>query len=256
MAGGIVFDIKRGSIKDGPGLRTSVFLKGCPLRCVWCHNPESQAAAPQRALTTGELCGRTMTVDEVMEEVRRDAVFYAASGGGVTFTGGEPTAQAAFLKDLCAAAKAEGVHVAVDTCGYASWAQFAELLPLVDLFLYDVKGVDPARHRALTGVDNALILDNLRRLDAAGAQLWIRYPLVPGLNDSEADLAAMADLRSHLTNVRRVEICPYHSIGLEKYGKFGIPARYPQKDPPAPRVVDKWKAWLSQSSCDIMAKTI
>ena len=139
---GVVFDIKRGGVKDGPGFRTSVFLKGCPLRCIWCHNPESQAAEIQRAVTTDEVCGREMSVDEVMGEVLRDAVFYRTSGGGVTFTGGEPMFQFEFLKALCAAARAAGVHVAVDTSGYAPWERFAELLPLVDLFLYDLKCMD------------------------------------------------------------------------------------------------------------------
>ena len=130
---GVVFDIKRGGVKDGPGFRTSVFLKGCPLRCAWCHNPESQAPEIQRAVTTDEVCGREMSVDEVMAEVLRDAVFYRTSGGGVTFTGGEPMLQFDFLKALCAAARAAGVHVAVDTSGFAPWEQFAELVPLVDL---------------------------------------------------------------------------------------------------------------------------
>ena len=241
---GVVFDIKRGGVKDGPGIRTSVFLKGCPLRCAWCHNPESQAAEIQWAVTTGEVCGRVMSVDAVMGEVLRDAVFYRTSGGGVTFTGGEPMLQFDFLKTLCAAARAAGVHVAVDTSGYAPWERFAELLPLVDLFLYDLKCMDPARHAELTGVPNELILGNLRRLDAAGAKFWIRCPLVPGLNDSDSDLAALRAFTSALRNMEKLEICPYHPLGLEKCATFGLIPRYAEKALPTSADLARWRQSL------------
>ncbi len=269
---GVVFDIKRGVAKDGPGLRTSVFLKGCPLRCRWCHNPESQEFEPERAVTTGELCGMETTVGTVMEEVRRDKVFYAASGGGLTITGGEPLAQPAFTTALAAAALAEGIGVAIDTSGFAPWSVFEAILaaaplpaakhgsgtanadfsvlpargsgaanadssvlpamgsgatsaaPLADLlFLYDLKCMDDARHKELTGVSNALILDNLRRLDKAGARIWIRCPVVPGLNDSDTDLAAIRAFVAQLRHVERIDWLPYHPLGLEKYAKFGKP---------------------------------
>lgn len=242
---GLVFDIKRGGVKDGPGLRTSVFLKGCPLRCVWCHNPESQAPGIQRAVTTGEVCGREMTVDDVMAEVLRDAVFYRASGGGVTFTGGEPLLQFAFLRALCAAARAAGVHVAVDTSGYAPWERFADLLPSVDLFLYDLKCLDAQRHARLTGVPNETILDNLRRLDAAGAKTWIRCPLVPGLNDTDADLAALRAFTGGLRHMARLEICPYHPLGLEKCAKFGLTPRYAETAQPTAADLARWRAALA-----------
>ena len=239
---GIVFDIKRGGTKDGPGFRTSVFLKGCPLRCVWCHNPESQSPGIERAVTTGEVCGREMSVDEVMEEVRRDKVFYASSGGGVTFTGGEPTMQSEFLLTLCKAAKAEGIHVALDTCGFAPWVVLERMLTVVDLFLYDLKCMDADKHRKLTGADNALILENLRRLDVAGAKTWIRCPLVPGLNDSDSDLAALRDFVGVFGNVEKVETCPYHTLGLEKYSKFGrqIPPAVPRA-PASPEDIRRWR---------------
>lgn len=236
---GMVFDIKRGSIKDGPGFRTSVFLKGCPLRCIWCHNPESQSPEPQRAVTTGEICGREMSVGEVMSEVFADKPFYGAEGG-LTLTGGEPLLQADFALALATAAKRESIHVAVDTCGQARWESFEQMLPVTDLFLYDLKCMDPVRHKALTGVDNALILDNLRRLDAVDAKIWIRCPLVPGLNDSDADLKAIVDEVSRFKNVQRLESCPYHPIGLEKYTKFGIPIRLDRRDPPAVEDVLRW----------------
>ncbi|MBR1609348.1 MAG: radical SAM protein [Kiritimatiellae bacterium] len=286
---GLVFDIKRGVTKDGPGLRTSVFLKGCPLRCAWCHNPESQEARPERAVTTGEICGREMTVEDVMEEVRRDKVFYAPTGGGLTITGGEPLAQPAFTAALGAAALAEGIAVAIDTSGFAPWSAFEGILaakdaeiakpaarpaargsgkaakdaesakgaarpaargsgeaaPLADLlFLYDLKCLDPARHCALTGVSNEPILANLRRLDSLGARLWIRLPLVPGLNDSDADLAALRDFLATLRHAESTELCPYHPLGLEKYAKFGKTPPFARREPATPAEAAHWKAAL------------
>lgn len=243
-AKGTVFDIKRGVSKDGPGLRTCVFLKGCPLRCVWCHNPESQSAEIERAVTTGEVCGRVMSVDEVMSEVRRDVVFYNSSGGGVTFTGGEPMMQADFLYGLASAAHGEGIHVAVDTSGFAPWAAFERMLPVVDLFLYDLKSVDSGKHSELTGVDNRLILENLLRLDDVGAKTWIRCPLVHGLNDSDEELIALREFTMRLRNMERLEICPYHPLGIEKYAKFGKPLLYDNPDAADKADVERWKQIL------------
>ena len=239
---GIVFDIRRGVTKDGPGLRTSVFLKGCPLRCAWCHNPESQSPEIERAVTTGEVCGRSMAVSEVMAEVRRDAVFYAQSGGGVTITGGEPLAQPAFSLAIAAAALREGIDVAIDTSGFAPWRVFEKLLAaqaeaaaLRDLarepgimFLYDLK-----------------CIANLQRLDAAGARTWIRCPLVPGINDSPDDLAALEAFAAGLGNVEKTEICPYHPLGLEKYAKFGKTPPLDRRESPSPETVAGWKKALA-----------
>ena len=243
-AHGIVFDIRRGVTKDGPGLRTSVFLKGCPLRCVWCHNPESQSPEIERAATTGETCGRETSVDAVMAEILRDKVFYASSCGGVTLTGGEPTMQADFAFALASAAHKDGIHVALDTCGFAPWTTFGKMLPVVDLFLYDLKCMDAKRHRELTGVDNSVILENLLRLDAAGAKTWIRCPLAPGLNDSGEDLAALRDFVSRLRNTEKLEICPYHPLGLEKYAKFGKKVLYGNPDSAPREDVERWKRAL------------
>lgn len=242
---GMVFDIKRGGIKDGPGIRTSVFLKGCPLRCVWCHNPESQSTEIQRAVGSDEICGREMSVEDVMAEVRRDVVFYRVSGGGLTLTGGEPLMQADFAFALAQAARREGIAVAIDTCGFAPWDVFARLMPVTDLFLYDLKCIEPRRHRELTGVENALILENLRRLDTAGARLWMRLPLVPGLNDSEADLLALRREIELLAHVEKVEVCPYHAIGLEKYERFGLKPPYCEKRLPSAGEIERWKATLN-----------
>ena len=224
---GVIFDIKRGGIKDGPGLRTSVFMKGCPLRCVWCHNPESQSPEIQKAVTTGEVCGREMSVNEVMAEIRHDKVFYGTSGGGVTFTGGEPMMQFDFTLALCKTAKAEGIHVALDTCGEAPWERFEEIMPFVDLFLYDYKATGTERHRELTGVDGILILENLRQLSDGGAKIWLRCPIVPGVNDTPEHRAKIDGL-GKLRGVERVDRLPYHPLGMEKYEKFGVPCALPR----------------------------
>ena len=159
---GIVFDVKRGSVKDGPGIRTSVFFKGCPLRCIWCHNPESWLPEPEPDGTA--VIGREVSVEALMKEILVDRIFYRTSGGGVTLTGGEPMMQFPFLRELLAAAKAEKISTALDTCGFAPWEEYREILGLIDLFLYDFKAADSIRHRELTGVENELILENLCRL--------------------------------------------------------------------------------------------
>ena len=246
---GIVFDIRRGVTKDGPGLRTSVFLKGCPLRCVWCHNPESQSPEIERAVTTDEVCGREMSVEEVMDEVRRDKVFYGSSDGGVTITGGEPMMQGDFAFALASAAHKDGIHVAIDTSGFAPWAAFERMLSVVDLFLYDLKCMDSKRHRELTGVDNQAVLENLRRLDDAGAKTWIRCPLAPGLNDSDEDLTALKAFTSRLRNMEKLEICPYHPLGLEQYAKFGKKVLYDNPNPASREDVSRWKSALYGAAC-------
>jgi pyruvate formate lyase activating enzyme len=272
-ATGRVFDIQRYSLHDGPGIRTTVFLKGCPARCLWCHNPESQSFAPEvllvetrcascgtcaavcahgapppgSALCTAcgacveacpagarQLAGRETTVDAVMHEVLRDRVFYEESGGGATFSGGEPLAQPGFLADLLAACRAASLHTAVDTCGFASRKHLLALVPLVDLFLFDVKLVDDSRHRAFTGLPVAPILDNLRALAAAHGNVWIRVPVVPGHTDAEADVAATAALVASLPGVRKTCLLPYHRTGAPKAGRLGRPYALPGLAPPPP----------------------
>ena len=217
---GVVFDIKRGCIKDGPGLRTSVFLKGCPLRCAWCHNPESQSPAPQ-ADAQGVVCGRVASVEEVMREILEDEPFYGADGG-LTITGGEPMMQPGFAFALASAAKSAGVGVALDTCGEAPWEDFERMLGVVDLFLYDYKATGAELHRRLTGVDGARILDNLRRLERAGARIRLRCPIVPNCNDTPEHRAAIESLRAESPQIEGVDLLPYHEIGREKYARFGM----------------------------------
>jgi pyruvate formate lyase activating enzyme len=190
-------------------------------------------------------------VDAVIEEVLRDRVFYEESGGGVTFSGGEPLAQPEFLKRLLEACRAAGLHTAVDTCGFASRERLLALAPLVDLFLFDVKLVDDARHLSLTGVPAAPILDNLRALAAVHANLWIRVPIVPGLTDGETDLAATAALVAGLPGVRRVSLLPYHRTGAPKARRLGREYALDALAPPPPERLEALAALFRDRGLDV-----
>lgn len=218
---GIVFDIQRSAMHDGPGIRTTVFLKGCPLRCAWCHNPESQACAPQTG-QSGKTYGRELGVEDVMAVVRRDAAFYRASGGGLTISGGEPTFQTDFCVALLRAAKAEGLHTCLDTSGFFSAAVLERVRPWTDLFLFDWKVTGSERHRELTGVPKGPIEENLARLLEAGAAVWLRCPLVPTLNDQPEHLREIAELSRRFPALERVDILPYHRTGAGKWRDLGM----------------------------------
>ncbi len=265
---GRVFDVQRFSIHDGPGIRTVVFLKGCPLRCDWCANPESQLGGPQiawfeslcavcgrcaeacphgairiedgRVSTDRRLCaacgecavvcargarrlmGREMTVAEVLAEVGRDAVFFRRSGGGVTFSGGEPLAQAEFVLECLQRCRRWGYHTTVETCGQVRWEDLRAAAEVVDLFLYDLKQIDSARHRELTGQGNELIVDNLERLLESGAAVTVRMPVVPGANDDPESLMGLAEFVAGHPEIRSVELLPYHPLGRHKYDALDV----------------------------------
>lgn len=234
---GIIYDIKRYAIHDGPGIRTTVFLKGCPLDCWWCHNPESRDPNPEprgnmRSVKNLPLLqdndgwiGKQVHVGEVMEEVMKDRLFFEQSGGGVTFSGGEPLLQFDFLNALLAACKEEEIHTVVDTTGYTSWEHLSAVCAKVDLFLYDLKLMDDVLHKKYTGVSNRLILDNLIQMDRAGCPLLIRVPLIPGITDTEENLSAIARFLKEKTSIRRVELLPYNNMGESKYERLNMPVR-------------------------------
>jgi len=218
---GIVFDIQRAALHDGPGLRTTVFLKGCPLRCAWCHNPESQRL-PAETGRSGKVYGRTMSVDEVMETVRADRAFYERSGGGLTISGGEPTVQFEFCEALLSAARAEGIRTCLDTCGHFPTGRLETLLPLVDLWHFDYKASTPEAHRRWVGSDGHLILENLEALLAAGSRVRLRCPIIPGANDTPGHRAALVRWERD-PRIEKVERLPYHNTGNTKYTDLDRP---------------------------------
>jgi pyruvate formate lyase activating enzyme len=292
---GVCFDIQRYSIHDGPGIRTTVFLKGCPLRCPWCHNPESWSPVPQirvfearcihcgactaacplgiadgprlpdsesclhcgrcaEACPTGtrQLVGRQLTVAEVFEVVERDRPFYDESGGGVTFSGGEPLFQWRFLLACLEAARRRGIDTAVDTSGFASRRTIETVARATNLFLYDLKVLDPVRHRRDTGLPLGPILRNLRALDRAGATIWIRVPLIPAYNDDRANLEALGVFVAGLSQTRRVHLLPYHRLGSEKHARLGLSDPMdPAVAAPSPAAVEESAAYLRSFDLDV-----
>jgi len=231
---GIIYDIKKYAIHDGPGIRTTVFLKGCPLDCWWCHNPESRdpnpqsrgAMRPQKKLqllqSDDHVIGKKVSVDEVMTEIRKDAIFYDQSGGGVTFSGGEPLYQADFLKALLMASKKDHFHTSVDTTGYADYSAFQKIASLVDLFLYDIKLINDQMHKKYTGVSNQLINENLLKLSENGSEILIRIPLIPGITDTEQNLDEIIEFLLNKTSLKRVELLEYNRIGESKYERLNM----------------------------------
>lgn len=218
---GRVFDVQRFSVHDGPGIRTTVFLSGCPLRCAWCHNPES---------FSGD-AGAWRTPDAVLEEVLRDREFFATSGGGLTVSGGEPLLQAGFVRELLTRAKAHGLHTCVQTAGEVPREAFETVLPVVDLFQFDVKHLDAGRHEALTGRGNERLLANLEWLLGQGRAVAVRMPLVPGRNDEAGHLERLAAfLRGR--GVTALQVLPYQRLYEGKYAQLGLPLRCAEVRPP------------------------
>lgn len=295
---GLIFDLRKFSVHDGPGIRTTVFFKGCPLRCWWCHNPESQSPRPEimlwesrcvgcqacveacpegaispagqdlsagnaRAVVTNhEPCtrcgeciphcpadarawvGREASAAEMMAEILRDVTFYDESGGGATFSGGEPLMQPDFLLELLRACRSQEIHTALDTSGYAAWETIDRVRPYVDLFLYDIKCIDDDLHRKVTGVSNTRILNNLRALAGHGHRINLRVPLVPGINADEASIDAIGDLAASLQTLSvgqpgiQVDLLPYHHAAAGKYERLQMPYLLPDTLTPSNEVVD------------------
>ncbi len=243
---GLIFDIQRFSVHDGPGIRTTVFMKGCPLHCKWCHNPEGLSArqqlqhfeekcigcgrcgdrsnlsiiekCPAKALT---VCGRTVTKEETLKEILKDRIFYK-DDGGVTFSGGECLCQADFVQSVLQEVKALGIHTAIDTSGYVTWDSIEKTLESCDLYLYDIKCIDPILHRKNTGVDNGLILKNLERLSALGREIWARIPVIPQFNATEKEMNAIAEFIASLDSISQATLIPYNVLGVEKYKSLGL----------------------------------
>jgi pyruvate formate lyase activating enzyme len=276
---GLVFNIQRFSVNDGPGIRTTVFFKGCPLHCKWCHNPESISPDPELVLRADrcvrcgdcyehcknhavrkvddgfatirdvcvecgecveicsadarELAGKEMTKAQVMIELEKDVIFYEQSGGGASFSGGEPLLQHEFLLSLLTACKEQGIHTVVDTSGMTAPGILEQVSRYVDLFLYDLKILDDEKHRKYTGVSNSSIIGNLRLLSAWKKKVIIRVPIIPGVNDAPADILATGEFVASLGNVTEIHLLPYHTIGVEKYRRLGAAYEMQQTLPPS-----------------------
>jgi pyruvate formate lyase activating enzyme len=261
-----VFNIQKFSVHDGPGIRTTVFMKGCPLSCIWCHNPESQSFEREMMWDSGkctlcgkcaakcsrgalkvsggrleydrsicdfcgtctdfcpsgarEIAGEELTAAEVLKEIEKDRVFYEQSGGGVTFSGGEAMCQPDALAEIARSCRERGMHVAVDTCGYAPFSSFEKVMEHTDLFLYDLKLMDSALHEEYTGKDSQLILENLKKLSDRGANINLRLPVIGGINDDDENMGKILEFIKG-TGIREVNLLPYHDIARNKYSKLG-----------------------------------
>lgn len=261
----MIFNIQKCSIHDGAGLRTLVFFKGCPLRCPWCANPESQSYTrdiveyPSRCIGCGmcikrcptaavgpdcridrtrcledctactDICyagakqcvGKTYTVDELFEEIKKDKVFYDIKGGGVTFSGGEPLTQGAYLEAIARKCRENRINVCLESCGYSKFESFQGALAYIDAMFMDIKVIDSARHKAITGFGNELILENIQKISAYGIPLTIRTPVVPGYTNSPENIAGIARFVAALPSAAEYELLVYHNLGESKYGALG-----------------------------------
>lgn len=250
----IIFDIERNSFVDGPGIRTTVFFKGCNLKCAWCHNPESQdfksqmmfykdkcigcgkckeiCPTPDNCTLCGkctvycpiearQVCGKEYTVEEIFKEVVKDKAFYNNSGGGVTFSGGECMLQVDFLFEILKKCKENGIHTAVDTAGNIPFESFEKIIPYTDLFLYDIKLFDKEKHRKYIGVSNELIFENLKKLFKSNAKVWIRIPIIPNVNDTVEEMQNIKDYIQKYGKPEKIELLPYHALGENKYAAIG-----------------------------------
>ena len=299
MRSGVIVDIQRFSLHDGPGIRTTVFLKGCPLSCKWCHNPEAILHKPQlsfnadkcancfrcvEACSAGvhsiiegrhhvdfsrcelaETCitacpnealsiiGRSMSVEEIMAVITKDKEYYAHSGGGVTISGGEPMTQFEITKEILMACNREGIHTTLDTCGHVPPERYREVLPYVDLFLFDYKETDEDRHRFYTGVSNTLILRNLDMLYSERAKIVLRCPIVPGFNDTEAHFLGIRDLARRYPDLAGIEIMPYHNMGVEKARRTGRESLHVSLNTAEKELSARWAAQLASLGCTTVA---
>ena len=232
---GRIFNVQRFSIHDGPGIRTIVFFKGCRMRCAWCSNPESQRWEIETLIEAGKekTVGYDVAIDEIMPEILADMPYYRRSGGGVTLSGGEVLCQADFAAELLKACKEAGLHTAIESAASTSYSEIEKLLPYLDLYLMDIKLIDPQKHKEYTGVDNALILENARRLANSGVEIIVRTPIVPTVNDNAEEVRAISRFAKSLGTVREHHLLPYHRLGQDKYSGLGRSYSFNGVEPPS-----------------------
>ncbi len=227
---GTIFDIKHFAVHDGPGIRQTIFFKGCPLNCWWCHNPESQDVNPEKFIKINKLDGKEfrkevtvgykIAVDELFKIILGDQVFFEESGGGVTFSGGEPLMQIDFLYKIAKLCKQNNIHTCIDTTGFASDKEIKKIAEVTDLFLYDIKLIDNELHKKYTGVHIDKILRNLKWLDQNNKKAILRFPVIPGITDTEKNISEIKSFIKSLKNINQIDLLPYHNISNGKYSRF------------------------------------
>jgi pyruvate formate lyase activating enzyme len=242
---GLIFSVKRYSIHDGPGIRVTFFMKGCPLNCLWCHNPEGISPFPETVIRTDKVgekefskieeAGKYYSIEDILEILDKESVFINKSKGGVTFSGGEPILQFEFLLEVLKACKAKGYHTAVDTSGYSPAENFKTIIPFTDLFLFDIKHMDNVRHIELTGVSNKRILENYKLLLNSSREIMARIPVIPGCNDDQDHLERLRRFLSDTKtkNLKMINLLPFHKTGLSKYKRFNMPYKMENVKPPS-----------------------
>ena len=299
---GLIFDIKRFSTHDGPGIRTTVFFKGCSLRCVWCHNPEGISPEPElmvypqkcigcgacidtcpreaykittdghkvydrkRCISCGQcvescyaealvMAGTRLSVEDIIATVKQDTKYYELSGGGITLSGGDPLGQAHFASVLLQNCQSEGIHTAVDTCGYVHWEAIRQVLPYADMFLYDLKHISSVQHRRFTGASNKLVLENLQRLSNLDIPIEIRMLIIPTRNDSRDAIEGSARLLASLRNVKAVRLLAYHRLAGSKYTSLGKENRMPEVATPTHECLQRIAGWISHYGLEVILPT-
>jgi pyruvate formate lyase activating enzyme len=260
---GLIFSVKRYSIHDGPGIRVTFFMKGCPLNCLWCHNPEGISPSPETVIQTNRVGGREFRHDEevgkyytiqaILEILDKEKIFMDQSKGGVTFSGGEPMLQFDFLLEVLKACKENGYHTTVDTSGYSSAENFKSIILFTDLFLFDLKHLDETKHIESTGVSNAIILDNYRFLLESGKDIMVRIPVIPGFNDDSDHLERLRQFLSttKTESVKKINLLPFHRIGSSKYKRFNIPYRMENVVPPEKEKMQKMKEFFMETGIKV-----
>ncbi len=262
---GSLFDIKRYAIHDGPGIRVTIFMRGCPLQCWWCHNPEGIRSLSDDCNADGEFLNKQnsnsrygaknissrMSVDEVLREIEKETLFFDESGGGVTFSGGEPLVQSEFLDAMLRESKQREIHTAIDTTGYASQEILEQVMHNVDLFLYDLKLMDNDMHLKYTGVSNCCILNNLKMLADQGKNIAIRFPLIPGITDTDDNLSAMVNYLSCLRKISTFHILPFHNTAQHKYKRLDMEDKTGEIAPPTLDQIESVKLRLEDAGLSV-----
>jgi pyruvate formate lyase activating enzyme len=260
---GLIFSVKRYSIHDGPGIRVTLFMKGCPLNCIWCHNPEGISPLPEkvvqikkigdREFANTEDVGSYHTIDDILKIVEKERVFINQSKGGVTFSGGEPMLQPEFLFEALKACKENSYHTTVDTSGYSSAENYKTIIPFTDLFLFDIKHLDEKKHIEFTGISNTGILDNYRLLLACGKDVILRIPVIPGYNDDPDHLMKLKQFISDTKteSLKKINLLPFHKIGSSKYKRFNIPYKLEGAEPPSKERMQKLKEFFTETGIKV-----